>query len=334
MRLLSSRTDLAEDHQEGKEVAAIAKRTLKRPQTPTKKPDAGNHTCTCCGTTYPRQQSNFPYNPSPLYAYNNHYGTVCTQCAERLFEEYASKLKSEDEAMRRLCMKLDLYFNAEIFHSTVNSPANRSRINVYASKMGLRAHQGKTFDLTLEEEAVVAQSIEAQTKMTEAAMSEINPESVKRWGVGFTPQEYKEADGLYEAFREANPKVDGVQVTMMKDLVKTKLLMQRAFERNDADAYTKYMKAYQDMLKSSKLKLSVNDDADIDTQDTVYGNVVKMIENFSPAYLYKKQDIFEDVDGIGAYFKRFVTRPVKNFFTGSNEPDKEYHVLPDEEEDA
>ena len=105
------------------------------------------------------------------------------------------------------------------------------------------------------------------------------------------------------------------------------------FEHGDADAYTKYTKSYQETLKSSKLRLSLDDDAGDGSDENCWGKFIQQIENYTPAELYKDKGLFADADSIGEYYRRFIVRPFKNFTTGSNDPDEEYRVLPGEEED-
>ena len=283
------------------------------------------YTCSCCGKTSPRQQGTFYYNHSPLYQANGHYSTVCQGCTNALFEKYLGELGNEDEAVRRVCMKFDMYYSPEIMRATDATSARTHRMAAYCSKLSLRMYQDKTFDTTLLEEAA-AQPEPVDTE-------EINPAWVKKWGEGFTAREYKEAEDLFQTFRSANPKADGVQLTFMLDLAKTKILQQRAFEHGDADSYTKYTKSYQETLKSSKLRLSLDDDAGDGSDENCWGKFIQQIENYTPAELYKDKGLFADADSIGEYYRRFIVRPFKNFTTGSNDPDEEYRVLPGEEED-
>ena len=51
-----------------------------------------------------------------------------------------------------------------------------------------------------------------------------------------------------------------------------------------------------------------------------------MIEKCTPADLYLRPKLFKDMDSAGEYYKRFVTRPFKNFFTGSRDQDPEFSV--------
>ena len=56
------------------------------------------------------------------------------------------------------------------------------------------------------------------------------------------------------------------------------------------------------------------------------GTLTDAIEQFCPADIYKNKGIFADVAGIGEKIRRFMARPMKNYFTGSREIDPEYNI--------
>ena len=256
---------------------------------------------------------------------------MCSNCVDDLYSQYVSKLGSPEEAVQRVCLKLDLYFNHEAFLMTEKMASYGSRMSAYLSRLGLRQFAGKTYDDTIIDGWSLLTPPDAEVDAASAERElEISDATRKRWGKGLTPEEYKAADDMYQTLKKSNPKSDGVQETYMKDLVKTKILQQRAFMQNNADEYTKYMKAYQDTFKNSKLKMSTDDEGDMSDENVCFGKWIQAVEEYTPADLYKKKDLFQDVDGIKEYIQRFIVRPFKNFFTGSNVPDKEYRILPGE----
>ena len=46
---------------------------------------------------------------------------------------------------------------------------------------------------------------------------------------------------------------------------------------------------------------------------------IKNIEETTPAEYYKDKELFKDFDSIEEYIKKFITRPLKNFITGSRD---------------
>jgi hypothetical protein len=43
------------------------------------------------------------------------------------------------------------------------------------------------------------------------------------------------------------------------------------------------------------------------------------VEETTPSEYYKDKELFKDFDNIGSYFKKYITRPIKNFVTGSRD---------------
>jgi hypothetical protein len=50
-----------------------------------------------------------------------------------------------------------------------------------------------------------------------------------------------------------------------------------------------------------------------------FGNWVKEIEQFRPAEFFKDKNMYKDVDNVEEYADRHITRPLKNFITGSRD---------------
>lgn len=319
-------------------MASTSQRSPKGPppRTPSTKGERerkGPFRCSCCGKEYPRQQGNFPFNQSWMYDGNDHYATICLTCLNDMFVRYCHDLPSQEDAILRVCMKFDLYYHADVMAMVNKTKAETPFMSAYCSKLGLRQFQGKTFDTYLEETSTKKISNEDDLAAARDDGAKISAAAIKRWGMGLSPEEYKLADEEYQTLKTANPKADGVQDTYMRDLVKTKILQQRAFFTGNADEYIKYTKAYQDTFKSSKLRMSIDDDADMSDENVCWGRFIQEVEQYTPADLYTNKKLFEDADGIKEYFKRFIVRPFRNFFTGEKVLDDEYSVLPGEEDE-
>lgn len=287
--------------------------------------------CACCGHKFSQQSGNFFASQSPLYAGNNNYMPICRECLNSIYTKYCDKM-DEKQAVKRICQKFDIYFSESIYQTTEKSDIKGSRISAYVKNSNLRQYSGKTYDDTILDEQSI---INNQDDLNDANDNgeQISRTAIKRWGMGYSPDEYKYAEELYKTFKAGNPNADGVQETYIKDLVTTKILQNRAFQEKNADDYTKYMKAYQDTFKNSKLKINSGDGSNLNDENVCWGNWVKDVENYTPAELYQDKKLFDDVDGIKEYFKRFIVRPFKNFFTGSSEMDPEYSILPGDEDE-
>ena len=304
-----------------------------RPQI--RKPEAERKEfyCTMCGHKYTVQKGNFYYSQSPLYAGNNKYMSICRKCVDALFEHYKEVLGDEEEATKRTCCKLDIYFSHDVYEMTHKTNETMSRMAAMIAKTNLRQNSDKTFDDTLDETKTdIIMNEEDIADVKENSSIKVTQTAINRWGLGFSPEEYSFCENLYKMFKLANPRADGVQETFIKDLVTTKVLQNRAFKENNADNYAKYSKIYQDTLKVSKLKMTDEDEQNVNDETVCWGNFVKDVEQYTPADLYLNKKLFDDADQIKEYFKRFIVRPFKNFFTGSKDMDEEFSILPGDDD--
>lgn len=171
--------------------------------------------CTRCGKVYTRQKNNFPASQSPLYTGNGGgYLPVCCHCVENLYEHYRETLGNSAEAVRRICMKFDIYWSPEIYNMINRQNTSASRVRAYISKTFLIRYIGKTYDDTLDEENGGRQllSLEDVTPDPDespaetARRPEISPETILFWGEGFDGDMYRELDMRFERWTKDLPK--------------------------------------------------------------------------------------------------------------------------------
>ena len=81
--------------------------------------------CTRCPRSFTKQKYNFPTSQSPIYRENNGYLPVCRHCIEEMYEHYKDVLGDEKSAIRRVCLKFDIYWNEKIYDMLKkNTPKN------------------------------------------------------------------------------------------------------------------------------------------------------------------------------------------------------------------
>lgn len=288
---------------------------------------------------------------SPLWEGNGYRLPVCDECLNFLYDYYNRILNDPYAAYRRICMKFDIYYNDAIVEASLKDSASTNRIKPYINQLNFARYQGKTYDNTIEEEhgkyiygdfvfeyededgnLINAKEELEKLKSSQADIKleqgEIDPQLEKRFGLGFLPKEYAFMEDFYESQKAEIPEAcqEALDETL-RDMCRFKILQARAIEANTMTEIDKYSTLFQKSLKYkddfiTKFKKTENDNADT----LSISSLTAMIEEFCPADVYKQKDVFKDVDGIGDYLKRFVYRPLKNFFTGSREMDKEYNI--------
>ena len=104
--------------------------------------------CYRCGMAFSRQKGYFPVSHSPMYR-GIGYLPFCNDCIDTLFDEYRQSLGSDREAMRRLCMKLDLYWHDSIFDMVERTAGVNSKVRSYIGKTNIIRYIDKSYDCLL-----------------------------------------------------------------------------------------------------------------------------------------------------------------------------------------
>ncbi len=86
------------------------------------------------------------------------YLPICSNCIEELYEQYRSTLADDKEAMRRICMKLDLYWSADIYAMVERTAGVHSRIRNYIGKTNIISTLTRRSTTPLYEEAQAAEN--------------------------------------------------------------------------------------------------------------------------------------------------------------------------------
>lgn len=157
--------------------------------------------CCRCGTSYSRKKGYFPVSHSPMYR-GSGFLPMCNDCVEDMYEQYRAMLGDDKAAMKRMCMKLDLYWNEDIYAMVERTAGVHSRVRNYIGKTNIIRYIDKTFDDTLDEEALLepeetpAASYIAQPEDT--AEADVDQALVDFWGAGYTPDFYLELERRYK----------------------------------------------------------------------------------------------------------------------------------------
>jgi hypothetical protein len=286
--------------------------------------------CVTCGKRYKAQKHNFSYSQSPLFEGNNHFLPTCCNCIDKLVEQYTEILGSQDEAIKRICMKYDIYFSQITLDSTKKISSNRSRIKNYIKSMNLQQNQGKTFDTYLKENTdATITSVEELEQMKADGQTSVTKAMFDRWGQ-VSPEDMTALDEHYKMLKKQNPNCDSNQEIFIKDLCYTKVSQLKAFREGNSTDFEKYTKLYRDTFKQAGLKIAQETDSGI---EETLGVTLALISQYTPEEYYKDKKLYKDFDGLGEYFDRFVRRPLKNLVIGETERDSEYSIKDNEDDE-
>lgn len=265
--------------------------------------DKKEYICTCCGKVYLDQKRNFPASQSPLNAGNGYRLQVCRNCVDALFKHYTEVLGSEEAAIRRLCMKFDIYYNEELVSMSRKISLDRSRIMTYVSRANLIAYKGKTFDTTLDEEArKTIDSLDDLNEHNDSVDEEsdtpfyvITQEDISNWGYGHEADEYQWLNDKYDEIKSTSVIDTITREELVRDYCTQKLSANKAMAIGKVDLYNKLLEGAQKTLDRANLTPKLEDASDKAGEKPI-GVMIQLFEKERP--IPKPRPEWTDVDGI------------------------------------
>lgn len=109
------------------------------------------HYCCRCGMIYGRLKGYFPASHNKPYR-GLGYLPFCSTCIDEMFDDYVKEYGDARLAMRRMCMKLDLYWDDVAWNAALKTAGVNSTVRAYITKMNLSQYIDKTYDDTLRKE--------------------------------------------------------------------------------------------------------------------------------------------------------------------------------------
>lgn len=264
--------------------------------------DQKRHYCATCGKDYSRQKQNFPMSQSPLYKGNNGYISTCRNCVDELFDHYKQCIGDEKEALKRICMKFDIYWNEEIYEMLSKANTSTSRVLTYISRSNLIKYQGKTFDDTLDEEynsqhnitlPYITNQEDNTIELSDNAV--INEDVIEFWGPGFTTSMYLELESRYKFWLSQYPDettIDAGEKAILRQICNLEVDINR--DRVAGKPIDKSVNTLNTLLGSANLKPTQRKENE--NSFIPFGVEIANFEKEHP--IIDPDPEFEDVDGI------------------------------------
>lgn len=263
--------------------------------------------CCRCKRQHKKQKGNYPASQSPLYKGNGGYLTICNHCIDELFEHYKLVLENEADAIKRICLKFDIYWNQEIYAMLNKASTSQSRIRAYISKTNLYKYIGKTFDDTLDEENAVITSAQVVSAMVNhdntlcedytpadiSASPIVDEDIVKYWGTGFTPEMYIELENRRSYWLSQYPTgtiLDPGEEAILRQICNLEISING--DRVAGKPIEKSVNALNNLLGSMNMKPSQK--KEVEENYIPFGCEIAKFEEEHP--IIEPDDDFKDVD--------------------------------------
>lgn len=267
--------------------------------------------CCRCGRAFSRQKGYFPVSHSPMYR-GSGYLPFCNDCVEEMYEGYLHELGDSREAMRRICMKIDLYWSDSIYDMVERSAGVNSRVRNYIGKTNIIRYIDKTFDDTLREESrngmqnvniyapVDESAADAyeETYTTEQETTNTPQSVIDFWGSGFTDDFYAELERRYAGWMSSIKDPDKISHTE-RSLYKQICMLEANIARDSAKGkpIDKSVNTLNTLLGSLNLKpTQQKDEIDGEFEKMPLGVGIQKWENSRP--LPPTPDELKDTSGL------------------------------------
>lgn len=270
--------------------------------------------CSKCGKIFHSQKVNFFRAQSPLFGSNNGYLTVCRNCVEDLFEQYYKELGDLVEAMRRLCMKFDVYWSRDLFDMATNRVSTNSFVLAYLSKANTLKFLGKTYDDTIREEATeksAAEKIAYEFPHDKIIVNNEDkderesavPDPIREfWGDGLDASFYLELERRFKYWcgDKKREEMDISECAVIRQICMLEVTISR--DTAAGKSIDKSINALNTLLGSANLKpvqKQQSEGSDANMEATPFGMWIRKIENTRP--IPEVDPELEDVDGVVKY---------------------------------
>jgi hypothetical protein len=305
-----------------------------KPATPVEERD--QYYCCRCTRHFKRQKGNFPGSQSSLYRGNGGYLPICNECAEELFQHYKEILGDEREALHRFCLKFDIYWLPKIYDDVYKGNTSNSRIKGYIRLCNLGQYTGKTYDDTLDEEAMRRRGLslintedadedadeeipEGLDEVIKPLSNKIDNETVSFWGPGLMAEQYLQLEDRRKYWMTKYPKgyeLDPGEEAILRQICNLEVSINRDSVSNKS--LDKSVNALNTLLGSMNLKPSQKKES----EDTFipFGVEIARFENEHP--IIEDDPELTDVDGIRKNLLAWFLGPlcktagIKNMYSG------------------
>lgn len=239
-----------------------------------------NLKCTCCGQVRKRAVDFLSTPYSPLYKHNGNRTTVCRECVDKMYREYRRSM-SEEDAIRRICMKFDIYYNPAAVESTRSLNERWTRMAQYVNQMNIAGRSGKTYDNTLDEENRQQELLDEARRKGEEIEFLVTRDVISNWGPGFTDDEYAVLENDLANWK-TKCVVDGFsKETLVRQLCVLQLQMNNAMRDGKYDIYQKLVDTFQKTLDRANLTPKI-EAANDKAAEKPLGVMIKMFEEEEP----------------------------------------------------
>ncbi len=275
----------------------------------------------CCKMKKPNEF----YSAVDLYLDGNGLMSICKECCQQIYNGFYLSEKSIERAMLKTCRLLNLKYDENAIEAakqqieTMKARGTESDnfFGLYKARlltsMKLCIQDDRSnVDLTFQEDtpAMILSDNDIEFQNT-------NYDLKYFWGSNLTEDDYIFLENEMAAWKGKHKCDTRADETLLKEICLAILDIRKKRESDQPTA--KQVEDLQKLMKTAGVDPSKASSANSGKAQETFSSFIKTIEENEPADYFKDKDLFKDFDNIDFYFKKYVTRPLKNFITQSRD---------------
>jgi len=262
--------------------------------------------------------------------------SICKECCDKLYDGYFSTERDVARAILRTCRKINLKFDegavkaAELHietkkanNGTVNSVMGMYKGKLSSSQKSSFGDKDSSPDLTFSEPHIilpVAHPLDASDISTD--------ELQQKWGKNYNFEDYEYLEREYSEWEKTNSCDTKAEKKLIIEICHKSLEIEKRREETGTTP-SALVTDLQNIMKTAAVDPSKANAAGAGRSQETFSGIIKIIEEKEPADYFEDKELFKDFDNIGWYFRKYVTRPLKNFITQS----RDFNVAEDDSDD-
>ena len=137
------------------------------------------------------------------------------------------------------------------------------------------------------------------------------------WGKNLDRDDYKFLERELDDWKKTHKSDTKAELTLLKEICFKQLEIYK--KRREGNSPAGLVKELQELMRTANVDPAKASLAASGKNLDTFSSFVEILERNEPADVYKDKKLFKDYDNIDYYFKKYVTRPLKNFITGSRD---------------
>lgn len=245
--------------------------------------------------------------------------SVCKNCIEEFFLARLQIDINISAAVLFVCRALNIYYDEKSIDETKKEMDTRASSGIakdmgkffgrYKAQIG-RKHLPPYFIEPLQREIV-----DGLENVDED--EEFKRYLVEFWGEGLTVEQYNFLENEMARWKRTHRCDNTAEETLLREICFTALEIREG--RQAGRSSDGSIKRLQDLMKTASLDPAKANAASSGKSAETFGEWIKEIEEKTPAEWFDEQEKFRDMDGLADYLLEYITRPIRNFITGSRD---------------